>query len=198
MTYSTTGKSKRIPQRSCTVCRVKSGKDSLIRIVRSPEGHAVIDIMKKLPGRGAYICPDYDCIERARKSGSLAHALGTVIADSFWPELEEYAKTFGVNAGLKVRSVLGLARKSGTLIIGMDNIDRERRKLLVMTSSDCSEGVRKFAASRENIMLEMNTEELSDVIGTRGGVQVVGLPLSSGFAKKIISLNIEKGETPFE
>ena len=177
---------------------MKSDKDSLIRIVRSPEGKPVIDIMKKLPGRGAYICPDSDCIDRARKSGSLAHAIGAVTDDSFWPELEEHAKTFGVNPGLKARSVLGLARKSGTLIIGTDNIERERRKLLVMTSSDCSEGVRRFAASRENIMLGMNTEELSEVIGTRGGVQIVGLPLNSGFAKKIISLYIGKGETPFE
>ena len=189
MTYSRTTKStKHSPQRSCTVCRAKSDKADLIRVVRSPDGRAVVDIAKKLPGRGAYICPDSDCIEKAKKSGSLAHSLGVLPDENFWNELEECAKTFGVNVNLKVRSVLGLSRKSGNLIIGTDNIDREKRKLLVLTASDCSEGVRKFADSHENITLEMNIEELSETIGTRGGVQIVGLPINSGFAKKLMSL----------
>lgn len=189
MTYSRTTKStKHKPQRSCTVCRAKSDKSDLIRVVRSPDGRAVVDAAKKLPGRGAYICPDSDCIEKAKKSGSLAHSLGVLPDENFWNELEECAKTFGVNVNLKVRSVLGLSRKSGNLIIGTDNIDREKRKLLVLTASDCSESVRKFADSHENITLEMNIEELSETIGIRGGVQIVGLPINSGFAKKLMSL----------
>ncbi|MBQ6972816.1 MAG: DUF448 domain-containing protein [Synergistaceae bacterium] len=195
MTYSATTKStKHVPQRSCTVCRVKADKPDLIRIVRSPEGLAVIDTAKKLPGRGAYICPDSECIERARKSGKLANAIGTVIGEDFWPELLSYAENFSVSKDVKIRSVLGLARKSGTLLVGTENIERERRKVLVMTASDCSEGVKRFAASRENIALGMGSDELSEVIGARGGVQIVGLPLASGFAKKIMSLNIaERG-----
>lgn len=160
----------------------------MIRVVKSPDGRAVVDVMKKLPGRGAYICPDSDCIEKAKKSGSLAHSLGAVTDENFWNDLQECAGTFGVNVSLKVRSVLGLSRKSGNLIIGTDNIDREKRKLLVLTASDCSQSVQRFAASHENIALEMNTEELSQVIGTRGGVQIVGLPINSGFAKKLMSL----------
>lgn len=164
-----------------------------MRIVRSPEGQAVIDIAGKLPGRGTYICPDNDCIDRAEKSGSLSHALGITVQPEFWTELRNYVKSHDVNTDLKVRSVLGLARKSGTLLVGTDNIDSAKRKVLVMTASDCSEGVKRFASSRENITLNMNTEELSEVIGARGGVQIVGLPQSSGFAKKIMSLNIERG-----
>ena len=196
MKYSRTmrSSSKHNPQRSCAVCRAKSDKSGLIRIVRSPEGRAVVDAMKKLPGRGAYICPDRDCIERAKKSGALAHALGTVIDADFWPELEECAETFGENPALKIRSVLGLSRKSGALIIGTDNIDREKRKVLVLTASDCSESVKSFAESRENIALDMSISELSEAIGTRGGVQVVGLPANSGFAKQLMSLkNTERG-----
>ena len=198
MTYSTTGKSKRTPQRSCAICRVKADKSGLIRVVRSPDGHAVIDTARKLPGRGTYICPDADCIGNARKSGKLSQALRANISEDFWPELLKYADNFSVSKNVKLRSVLGLARKSGQLIIGSENIEHERRKVLVMTASDCSEGVRKFAVRHENIALEMSSDELSDVIGIRGGVQIVGLPLNSGFAKKIISLSIEKGETPFE
>lgn len=176
------------------ICRAKSDKDTLIRVVRSPEGNAVVDITKKLPGRGTYICPDADCIDKARKSGRLAQSIGAETSADFWPQLLEHAAKFGVNTRLKVKSILGLARKSGTLIVGSENIEREKRKVLVMTASDCSEGVKSFAASRENIALDMNIDELSEVIGTRGGVQVVGLPLASGFAKKLMSLNIaERG-----
>ena len=185
--------SKHVPQRSCCVCRAKSDKQDLIRIVRSPEGQAVIDIAKKLPGRGVYICPDSDCIERAKKSGSLARALGINIDNNFWPELENYIKNFSVNVNLKLRSILGLARKSGALLIGTDKIADFTHKVLVLCASDCSESVKSFASSRENFTLDMNSEELSEIIGSRGGVQVVGLPLSSGFAKKLMSLKNERG-----
>ncbi|MBQ3346785.1 MAG: YlxR family protein [Synergistaceae bacterium] len=181
MTYLKS-QSKRSPQRSCSICRVKYDKDALIRIVRSPDGHAVIDKSKKLPGRGTYICPDAECIEKARKSGRLAHSIGAMTDAEFWDELTEYAGNMGMVMGLKLRSILGLSRKSGTLLIGMDNIEREKRKVLVMTASDCSENVREFAERYEHIALDMNISELSEVIGSRGGVQIVGLPLSSGFA----------------
>lgn len=194
MTYSRTTKSNHIPKRSCAICRAKAEKSDLIRIVKSPDGRPVVDVMKKLPGHGVYICPDIDCIEKAKKSGSLAHSLGVNIGDDFWNELEESAKTFGVNPALKIRSVLGLSRKAGNLIIGTDNIDRDKRKLLVLTASDCSEAVKSFAEAHENIALDMNIEELSGAIGIRGSVQIVGLPLNSGFAKKLLSLKKVKGE----
>ena len=191
MTFS----SKHKPQRTCSVCRVKSEKGNLIRVVKSPQGRAVLDVSKKLPGRGVYICPDEECIARARKSGSLAHALGAVIDEDFWPLLLEHAKNRPANDARKLRSILGLARKSGALLIGTDSIERDSRKVLVMTASDCSESVKKSASIRENISLDMNTEELSYLIGTRGGVQIVGLPVNSGFAKKIKSLkNWERSE----
>lgn len=196
MTYSTKT-SKHIPERSCTVCKVKADKKKLIRIVRHPEGGAVIDIAGKLPGRGTYICPDDECISRAKKSGMLAHVLGTVIQEEFWNELEEYAKNHEVDSEVKIRSVLGLSRKAGALIIGTDKISDSKHKLLVMTAKDSSESVKEIASRYENITLNMTIEELSETIGSRGGVQVIALPQKSGFAKKIMNMN-QEGELPFE
>ena len=105
MTYSRTTKSNHIPKRSCAICRAKSEKSDLIRIVKSPDGRPVVDVMKKLPGHGVYICPDSDCIEKAKKSGSLAHSLGVIIGDDFWTELEEAAKTFGV-VSVKIKIII--------------------------------------------------------------------------------------------
>lgn len=176
------------PQRTCSVCRVKSDKDDLIRVVRSPDGRPVVDVSKKLPGRGLYICPDEECIKRARKSGLLAGA-----DEQFWSDLTELAHSHPVNNSLKIRSTLGLARKSGTLLIGTDNIEREHKKVLVMTASDCSENVKSFADRFESVKLDLTCEELSEAIGTTGRVQIVGLPVNSGFAKKI-----REREQPFE
>ena len=184
-----TGKNKHVPQRSCTVCKVKGDKKKLIRIVKHPYGGAVIDIAGKLPGRGTYICPDDECISRAKKSGMLAHILGTVIQNEFWNELEDYAKNHEVDSDMKIRSVLGLSRKAGALIIGTDNIAGNKTKLLVMTARDCSESVKEFASRYENMTLNMTIEELSETIGSRGGVQIIALPQKSGFAKKIMNMN---------
>lgn len=199
MTYSPTSKNKHVPQRSCVICRVKGDKKNLIRIVRHPDGGAVIDVAGKLPGRGAYICPDEECISRAKKSGLLAHSLGTVINDEFWNELEDYAKNHEVDSDMKIRSVLGLSRKAGVLIIGTDNIACNKHKLLVMTAKDCSESVREFSSRyEENITLNMTIEELSETIGSGGGVQILALPLTtkkSGFADKIKNMAAKKNES---
>jgi len=178
------------PKRSCSVCRVKSDKNDLIRLVKSPDGKIFIDSAKKLPGRGAYICPDLECLEKAKKSGVLSHALKAEIDNNFWLELEEFIKNFGANKNLKIKSVLGLARKAGALLIGSENIKNNsgHKKFLVILAKDSSEGVRKFADSHESLELDMTIKELSDVTGLRDSVQILGLPLNSGFSKKILNL----------
>ena len=201
----TSSSNKHVPLRSCSVCRVKAAKSELIRIVKSPDGQAVIDIAGKLDGRGAYICPDSDCIEKGRKSGSLARVLGVKnINPEFWAGLEDYAKNHAVNNDLKLRSVLGLARKAGALLIGVDNIKGSHRKVLVITATDCSDSVSHFAESYTRITNLISISELSEAAGSRNkNVQIAALPLSSGFAKKALTLsqnNITEieGRTAFE
>ena len=179
------------PQRSCSVCKVKSDKNDLIRLVKSPDGKIFIDTAKKLPGRGAYICPNLECLELAKKSGVLAHALKAEIKDeeSFWPELEAHIKNVGENINIKIKSILGLARKAGALLIGSEKIEAAgHKKILVILAEDSSEGVRKFAEKHESLELNMTIKELSGVTGLRDSVQILGLPLNSGFAKKILKL----------
>ncbi len=184
------------PQRSCVVCRVKNNKENLIRLVKNPDGKVFLDTAKKLPGRGVYICPDLDCLERAKKSGIISHSLKAEISNEFWLELEEYIKKSGSekSVNLKIKSVLGLAHKAGALLIGSERIEKSgHKKILVILAENSSEGVKKFAASHEKILLDMTIKELSEVTGLRDSVQILALPLNSGFAKKIISLiNITK------
>ena len=58
---------KKIPQRQCMGCRERKAKKELIRVVRGTDGVVSLDFGGKLNGRGAYICPDPECLKRPRK-----------------------------------------------------------------------------------------------------------------------------------
>jgi predicted RNA-binding protein YlxR (DUF448 family) len=66
---------KHVPTRMCIACRDKTAKRALTRIVRTPEGAVVIDPTGKRNGRGAYLCDDPACWERAISTRLLANAL---------------------------------------------------------------------------------------------------------------------------
>ena len=82
---------KKMVQRSCIGCRSKKDKKELIRIVKPKEGNTIIDKAGKLPGRGAYICGDRDCLERIVKSKKLDRALATKVPDEIYEELRGVA-----------------------------------------------------------------------------------------------------------
>jgi predicted RNA-binding protein YlxR (DUF448 family) len=54
-------------------------KRSLVRVVRTPEGEAKVDPTGKMNGRGAYVCPDAECLRKAVKSRALDRALETTL-----------------------------------------------------------------------------------------------------------------------
>ena len=64
-----------VPRRTCLACHQAKSKRELLRIVRTPEGEIELDVTGKKPGRGAYICPDRVCWEKAKKDKHLEHAL---------------------------------------------------------------------------------------------------------------------------
>lgn len=80
---------KKIPQRQCVGCREMKAKKDLIRVVRSPEGEISLDFKGKLPGRGAYLCPDAACLARARKSRALERAFSVAMPAEVWDALEK-------------------------------------------------------------------------------------------------------------
>jgi len=78
---------KTIPQRMCVGCRTMKSKKELIRVVRSPIGEISLDGSGKKPGRGAYICPDPQCLKMARKNKGLEKAFKVKIDDEIWEEI---------------------------------------------------------------------------------------------------------------
>ena len=63
-------------------------KKALIRVVKSPEGVISLDEKGRMPGRGAYVCPDVECLRRARKSRALERAFETQIPPEVYDAME--------------------------------------------------------------------------------------------------------------
>ncbi|MBR4875467.1 MAG: YlxR family protein, partial [Clostridia bacterium] len=55
--------------------------------VRTPAGEVLYDAKGKVSGRGAYICKDIKCLEKAVKSRALARALECDVPDEAFAEL---------------------------------------------------------------------------------------------------------------
>ena len=80
---------KKVPERKCMGCNEKKPKKELVRIVRTPEGEVMLDVTGKKSGRGAYICPEVSCYEKALKSKRLERTLEVEIPDSVYEQVKE-------------------------------------------------------------------------------------------------------------
>ncbi|MCK6579616.1 MAG: YlxR family protein [Anaerolineae bacterium] len=69
---------RRVPVRTCIVCREQAGKRALTRLVRRVDG-VYVDPSGKQPGRGAYLCDSATCWEKAASGDVLAKALRTTL-----------------------------------------------------------------------------------------------------------------------
>ena len=78
---------KKIPQRTCIGCREKKDKKDLIRIVKNKEGIITLDRTGKANGRGAYICDNIQCLEKAIKTKALERTFEMSISKDVYNEL---------------------------------------------------------------------------------------------------------------
>ena len=80
---------KKIPMRQCLGCREQKAKKDMIRVVRSPEGEISLDFRGKASGRGAYLCPDPDCLKKAVRARALERVLECPIPAEIYEKLRE-------------------------------------------------------------------------------------------------------------
>lgn len=82
-------KVRKVPQRTCVGCGEVRPKKELIRVVRTPEGAVELDPTGKRSGRGAYVCPDPQCLVSAVKKKALERSLGVSISQEVLNDLSE-------------------------------------------------------------------------------------------------------------
>ncbi len=83
---------KKIPMRKCVGCNESKPKKEFVRIVKSPEGGISVDLTGKKSGRGAYICPSPECLNKARKARRLERIFEVPVPESVYEEAERVLK----------------------------------------------------------------------------------------------------------
>ena len=56
---------KKIPMRMCSGCGEMKPKRELVRVVKSPQGEISMDLTGRKAGRGAYVCKNPECLQKA-------------------------------------------------------------------------------------------------------------------------------------
>ena len=89
-------KVRKVPQRTCLGCQAVRPKRELIRIVRTPTGEVVVDPTGKKAGRGTYLCPTQECLNKAFSGNRLDRALEMELAPITKEALrKELASSYG-------------------------------------------------------------------------------------------------------
>ena len=83
---------KRTPLRTCVVCREQMSKRFLFRVVHVEQG-VIVDLSGKLNGRGAYLCDQKSCWEKAVNSNILNQALRVMLTDEDRERLQQAMPT---------------------------------------------------------------------------------------------------------
>ncbi len=82
------------PQRQCIGCAEMKPKNTLVRIVKTPDGNIILDRSGKANGRGAYICYNEECYKKAVKMKKLEKSFSMKIPEEI---TQQILREFGAN-----------------------------------------------------------------------------------------------------
>lgn len=93
-------KQKKAPMRKCTGCTEMKEKRELIRVVKAPDvkdedgnvlkqGEISLDLTGRKSGRGAYVCRNLDCFEKARKARRFERSLSCKIPEEVYEQMQK-------------------------------------------------------------------------------------------------------------
>jgi predicted RNA-binding protein YlxR (DUF448 family) len=177
-------------ERRCIVKGEVMPENRLIRFVADPDGNVVPDVAAKLPGRGLWVSATRAAIATAVEKKLFARAAkAPVKADATLADRAEKA--------LLARMIgdLGLARRSGALVMGFDNVLRALDgpkvppNLLIEACDGSKDGKRKLynaAHARElkPYVLEcLSSAELGLALGRENVIHAAVQP--GGFSERL-------------
>lgn len=132
---------KRVNPRRCSATGEEIGSDEqALRFVLDPEGQLTLDLKGKLPGRGAWVKASHEALLMALKKNGFNRSLKTPAKLPQGHNAESFSDQVGEAIEAAALARLGLARKSGHLLIGGDNVRKAAKKgLAYLTPNDVSE-----------------------------------------------------------
>ncbi len=79
---------KKIPLRQCVGCGEMKGKKDMMRVLKTTEEEICLDVTGKKNGRGAYLCRNKECLQKARKNKGLERSFKMSIPQEVYDALE--------------------------------------------------------------------------------------------------------------
>ncbi len=134
---------RRLAERMCIVTREVRDEADLIRFVRGPDGAAVPDLARKLPGRGVWVSLNRGAVAEAARKNLFSKALE---ADTRPPP--DLADRVGVLLRQAALALIPLARKAGEAVAGYVKVEemlgRGRASVLLHAAEAQPDGCRKL------------------------------------------------------
>ncbi|CAH0338957.1 RNA-binding protein [Rhizobium sp. CECT 9324] len=195
--------------RMCIVTRESGSPETLLRFVAGPDGSIVPDLKRTLPGRGCWVTPSREAVEKAVAKKLFARALKKdVKAD---PALGERVDRLLAS---QLTGMMNLARKAGQFIIGSAKVElavRSGEALAVFHSKDAAaDGIRKIDQARKARHLGMETDaeipsfqllsgnEMDELMGQNAFIHACALAgqAGEGVVKRATLLETYRGLEP--
>ena len=85
---------KKIPMRQCIGCGEMKSKKEMMRVLKTPEDDIILDVTGKKIGRGAYLCRNMECLQKARKNKGVERSFKVSIPSEIYDNLEKEFDTF--------------------------------------------------------------------------------------------------------
>ena len=82
-------KTKKLPLRKCVGCGMMKEKKELLRVIRTEDETVRLDITGRANGRGAYVCRNIQCLQKAVKTKALQRSLSVQIPEEVLLNLEK-------------------------------------------------------------------------------------------------------------
>lgn len=177
----------------CIVTREVKDEAELIRFVRSPDGVAVPDLGRKLPGRGVWVSLDMKILAEAvrKKLFSRGFAAETTIP----PDLPDMVARLLRQQAL---SLLSLAKKAGEAVAGFMKVEemlgRGRAKLLFHGTDAALDGCRKLDKLAEPGVARIVLFERRELDLAFGRANVVHAAVAKGGLAEKLSVAVRRIE----
>jgi len=149
------------PMRTCIVTGVEDAPERMIRFVVGPEGDAVPDLARRLPGRGLWVRAKRTVVQQAIERKLFSKAARSAVTAS--PDLVDRVERLLLERALED---LGRARRAGRAVAGFVRVEqmigRKMAGLLIVASEADGDGLSKL----QNTGLPL--ERLGDAAGLGG------------------------------
>lgn len=106
-----------VPQRRCIATGAVSDRSRMLRFVVSPDGELVPDVAANLPGRGLWLTPRRDIVERAVATRRFGRAARQPVSIP-----SRLADRIEVLLAQRCCDAIGLARRAGVVVAGFEKV----------------------------------------------------------------------------